>query len=235
MQATWDGVDKIYCISLDERTDRQAEARAQFTGVGLAERVEFVLVDKHPTDCEQGIYESHLLCLKKGLQAGAKRMLIFEDDIVFDRFTPEILARCMDFIHTHDRWNMLLFGCMVRHSKPTAYPSILKVRFRSLTHAMVVHRRFAEFLVGHPWQSVAYDDFLKDLSDNQTYTVYPSTAFQSSSRSDNERYLALDRFRRFCGGLRAIQKRNEFYHHNRVLVIGAHVLAAALLILGLTR
>ncbi len=235
MQATWHGVDKIYCISLVSRTDRQADARAQFAAVGLAERVEFVLVDKHPTDCEQGIYESHLLCLGKGLEAGAERMLVFEDDVVFDRFTPEILARCMDFIRTHNRWNLLLLGCMVRHSRRTAYPSILQVGFRSLTHAMLVHRRFAEFLVRHPWQSVAYDDFLKDLKDDQTYAVYPSIAFQSSSRSDNERYLPLDRLRRFCGGLRAIQKRNEFYHHNRLMVIGAHALAVALLLLGLIR
>jgi GR25 family glycosyltransferase involved in LPS biosynthesis len=235
MQATWNGVDKIYCISLINRTDRQAQARAQFARVGLAERVEFLLVDKHPTNCEQGIYESHLLCLKRGLAAGAERILIFEDDIVFDRVTPEILTRCMDFIHTHDRWHMLLLGCMVLYSRRTAYASILQVGFRSLTHACLIHRRFAEFLVRHPWQSVAYDDFLKDLKDRQTYALYPSIAFQSSSRSDNDRYLDLDRLRRFCGGLRAIQKRNEFYHRNKIAVISAHVLAAALLFLGAIR
>lgn len=235
MQATWNGIDKIYCISLINRTDRQAEARAQFARVGLAERVEFVLVEKHPTDCEQGIYESHLQCLNKGLAADAERIAVFEDDIVFDRVTPDIVERCMNFIHSHDRWHMLLLGAMVLYSKRTGYPSILRVGFRSLTQAYVVHRRFAEFLVGHPWNSVAYDDFLKYLKDGQTYAVYPSIAFQSSSPSDNERYLPLDRFRRVIGGLKAIQKRNEFYHHHRILIIGAHVLAVALLILGVIR
>lgn len=225
MQPTWDGIDKIYCISLIDRADRQAEARAQFARVGLGDRVEFVLVEKHPTDPEQGIYESHLKCLKKGLGARAERILVFEDDILLDRVTPIIVERCMSFARTDEHWHMLLLGAMVSYSKRTDYPSILRVGFRSLTHAYVVHRRYAEFILRHPWHSVAYDDFLKGLQDRHTYICYPAIAFQSSSRSDNERYLPLDRFRRMFGGLQAIQKRNEFYYHNRSLVVGAHVLA----------
>ena len=67
----WDYFDKIYCISLEERPDRQKEAGLQFNDVGLSNKVEFVIVKKHPDDCEQGIYESHILCMKKGIQAGA--------------------------------------------------------------------------------------------------------------------------------------------------------------------
>jgi hypothetical protein len=69
---SWAYFDKIYCISLDERPDRREEAKTQFESVGLLERVEFVIVRKHPFDCEQGIFESHLLCMKKGLSAGAR-------------------------------------------------------------------------------------------------------------------------------------------------------------------
>jgi GR25 family glycosyltransferase involved in LPS biosynthesis len=224
MQAAWDGIDKIYCISLTGRHDRQVEALAQFDRVGLARRVEFVLVEKHPLDCEQGIYESHLLCLRKGLAAGAERMLIFEDDIVFDRMNPTTLTAGMNFMRNHERWHMLFLGCMVSRSRRTAYPSILRIAYRSLTHGYVIHRRFAEVLAGRPWQKIPYDDFLRDLKDDQMYALYPSIAFQSDSTSDNERYLPLDRFRRICGGLQKIQKRNEFYHHNKVLIVGAHIL-----------
>lgn len=230
MQGTWDGVDKIYCISLVERTDRQAEARAEFARVGLADKVEFVIVNKHPSDGEQGIYESHQLCMQKGIDAGAERILIFEDDIIFDRVTPEILARCMTFIKTHEHWHMLFLGCLVMGSEPTAFPSILRIRYRSLTQGYVVHRRFAEALVQRRWQHIPYDDFLKGLKDDQIYALYPSIAFQSNSRSDNERYLPLDRFRRMCGGLLKIQKRNEFYHCHKNIIITAHVLVFLLFI-----
>ena len=89
MTAGWDCFDKIYCISLTERTDRRATARAQFESVGLSNLVEFVIIEKHPEGSERGCYESHMTCMGKGLAEGAERILIFEDDIVFDRFfTP---------------------------------------------------------------------------------------------------------------------------------------------------
>lgn len=230
MAALWDYFDKIYCISVDERTDRRAEAEAQFASVDLSESVEFVIVKKHPTDCEQGIYESHMHCMKKGLDAGAKRILIFEDDIVFDRFDKAVLSSGIDFLENHPTWHMFFLGCMVRESRSTSNPSVLKIKYRSLTQGYVIHHKFAEVLLTCPWQKMPYDDFLKELKDEETYVAYPSVAFQSNSRSDNERYLPLDRFRRLCGGLKKLQMRNEFYHRHRLKIIGAHMLVLGLLI-----
>ena len=93
----WEYFDKIYCISLDERTDRRAEAENQFRSVGLWERVEFFVAKRHPYDCEQGIFESHIACIKKGVESGADTMLIFEDDIQFDGFQADRLKKSIDF------------------------------------------------------------------------------------------------------------------------------------------
>ena len=41
----WSFFDKVYCISLVNREDRRIEAREQFARVGLADRVEFLLVE----------------------------------------------------------------------------------------------------------------------------------------------------------------------------------------------
>ena len=79
----WDYFDKIYCISLDERLDRREEAKTQFDKVGLLKYVEFIIVKKHPHDSEEGIFESHIACINKGLAAGAGNIVIFEDDILF--------------------------------------------------------------------------------------------------------------------------------------------------------
>ena len=113
----WSYFDKIYCISLAERSDRRKEAKAQFEAVGLLNSVEFVIVKKHPVDCEQGIYESHLFCMKKGLRAGADNIAIFEDDIYFDRFNPERLKASTSFLSTHKNWKILFLGCMVKGSR----------------------------------------------------------------------------------------------------------------------
>jgi len=227
---SWAYFDKIYCISLDERPDRRKEAEAQFDAVGLFGRVEFVIVKKHPVNCEQGIFESHLLCMKKGLSAGARNMVIFEDDICFDRFAPETLRNAIDFISTHTDWNILFLGCMVKRSSRTENRSVLNVRFRSLCHAYVLNPHFARRLVDIPCQKLPFDDMLRDLKDPRFYAVYPSFAFQSDSRSDNQRYLPLDRFRRLCGGLKYLQKVDEFYHLNRGIIIGVHAFAVLILI-----
>ena len=233
MTADWHQFDRAYCISLEERADRRQEAKAQFVKVGLLEKVEFVVVSKHATDCEQGIYESHLLCMHKGLAAGARTILIFEDDICFDGYKPHLLDRCARFMAAAP-WRILFLGCMVKRSRATNHPSIRQVRYRSLTHAYVIERSFAQVLVQqYPWRRVPYDDFLRDLNDDQFFAIYPMFAFQSNSRSDNERYLPLDRFRRLCGGLVRLQKSNEFYHRFQWPIIFAHVLALILLMMAL--
>ena len=219
----WDFFDKVYCISLTERPDRRREARDQFGKVGLSGRVEFHIVDKHPADPERGVYESHIDCMKKGLAAGARRILIFEDDIVFDRFDPEVLKNGIDFMTADPHWNLVMLGCMVKGSRATPYPSVRNIRYRSLTHACILNRPFAEKLARTPWHGVPYDDMLRDLEDDRFYTLCPSFAFQSNSPSDNERYLPLDRVRRIFGGLRRLQKMNEFYHRYRWGIIGGHV------------
>ena len=67
LEPYWEYFDKFYCISIEERADRRADAKVQFEKVGLADKVEFVIVQKHPYNCEEGIYNSHMACIKKGL------------------------------------------------------------------------------------------------------------------------------------------------------------------------
>ncbi len=226
---SWAYFDKIYCISLAERTDRRREAESQFRAVGLLPRVEFVIVKKHPIDCEQGIYESHLFCMKKGISAGARTILIFEDDVCFDRFNPRVLESAIDFLKENDQWKMLFLGCMVRGSRKTTNRSILNIDFRSLCHAYGVNVGFAKKLVEISWRGVPFDDMLRDFEDAHFYAVYPSFAFQGNFRSDNLRYLALDRFRRLCGGLRRLQKMDEYFHLNKRFIVMCHVLLILIL------
>ncbi|MEW6672173.1 MAG: glycosyltransferase family 25 protein [Thermodesulfobacteriota bacterium] len=226
--ALWDFFDNIYCISLKERADRRREALVQFEKVGLADRIEFFLVDKHATDCEEGIYQSHTACLKKGLQTGAERIVIFEDDIRFERFHPDKLKDCIDFISLNADWNMFFFGCLVSGSQKTGNRSVLKVKYRCMAHSYVIHRRFAEAVTATPWRRLAFDDMLRSRQQH-FYAAYPSFAFQSNSATDNNNCLRLDKFRRLIGGLGKIQKRNEWYHRYKWAVIATHILVVLLI------
>jgi hypothetical protein len=225
----WDYFDRIYCISVEEREDRRRAVTGQFEKVGLSGRVEFVIVQRHPKNVEQGMYESHMNCLRKGLAAGADRIVVFEDDVCFDRFDSGRLSRCTRFLSSHPDWRILLLGGLIRSSRRTTDPCVQRVRYQSLAHAYAINRPYAQTLAFRPWQGIVIDTLFRPLTDH-IYAVRPMFAFQNNLPSDNDKYRSLELFRRCCGGLERIQKMNEFYHSHRSGIIAVHLLA--LLALG---
>lgn len=221
----WDSLDKIYCISLEHRTDRRRLSAIEFAKVGLLERVEYVKVRKHPHNSEEGIFESHLRCIRQGLAANAQRMAIFEDDVVFDGSDPYRVKKGLQFMDRLDHWDMLFLGCLVSRSRPTASSDVRRIRYRCLTHAYALNRPFAEELAKIQWSGKPIDAIFHDLV-RHAYAIYPSVAFQSDASSDNWRLRVLDRVRRLCGGLRFIQKMNERYHRHFKAILLVHLLAA---------
>lgn len=220
----WDSFDRIYCISLEGRADRRQAATAQFSKVGLDGKVEFVLVKPHPVNVEQGMYESHMTCLQKGLAAGAEHIVVFEDDILFDRFDPERFRQCTRFLSAHPDWKVLLLGALIRSSRRTDDPAVQEVGYQSLAHAYALNRPYAETLAYQPWQGIVIDTIFRPLTDH-IYAVYPMFAFQNDFTSDNDKkYVGLERFRHWCGGLERIQKGNEFYHRHKFGIMAGHVL-----------
>ena len=219
----WDFFDRLYCISLQERQDRRKSALKEFSKVGLADRVEFVIGERLPYDIEQQVYESHMICLRNGLAAGAQNIVIFEDDVVFDLFDPERLRSCTQFLRQHPEWKVLLLGALIRSSRKTTNPCVQKVRYQSLTHAYALNRHYAETLAYEPWQGIVNDTLFRPLTDG-VYAIYPMCAFQKKFTSDNYKYPKLVLIRHLLGGLERIQKANEFYQRHKLVVIAAHVI-----------
>ena len=225
----WPFFDAVYCISLAGRPDRREQAARQFKAVGLEDQVEFVIVEKHPENNEQGIYTSHMLCFAKGLAAGARHILIFEDDVVFKGFNLKKLAQCADFLDQNAHCRLFFLGCLVAGSRRTQRPGILRVDYRSLTHAYVIEHSLAAELVNEKWCRVPFDVMLAGLREDK-FALCPSFAFQSNARSDNERLRKLEMVRRLFGGLAFIQKMNERYHRHKAVIISGHLFVIAALL-----
>lgn len=229
--SVWNFFDRLYCVSLRSREDRRQSALKEFSKVGLADRVEFVLGEPHPYNMEEGVYESHMLCLRKGLEAGAKHIVIFEDDVEFDRFDSERLRSCTEFLQQHPQWKVFLIGALIRSSRKTSNPSVQKVTYQSLTHAYALNRDYAETLAYEPWQGIVNDTLFRPLTDD-VYAIYPMCAFQKNLTSDNYKYPNLVRVRRLLGGLKRIQKAIEFYHRHKLVICAGHVLVIFLILLA---
>ena len=219
----WDFFDRLYCISLKEREDRRDSALKEFSKAGLGDRVEFIICERHSRDIEQEVYESHMMCLRKGLEKGARNIVVFEDDVEFDRFDPERLRSCTEFLRQHPEWKVLLLGALIHSSRKTANPCVQEVRYRSLTHAYALNRHYAETLAYEPWQGIVNDTLFRPLTDD-VYAIYPMCAFQKNFTSDNYKYPTLVLIRRLLGGLKRIQKAYEFYHRHKFGIYAAHVI-----------
>ncbi len=215
---SWAFFDKIYCISLETRTDRREQARQQFAEVGLLGRVEFVIVAKHPENPEKGIFESHMHCLNKGLTAKARNMLIFEDDVLFQRFAPDTLRNVCNNMEWIPNWNALFLGGITDGSCKTRKKNLVKITYRCLAHAYALNRSFAQKMVKETWNDIPFDELLRRHNDD-FYALYPMCAFQGPASSDNRTFV-IDRVRRICGGLPFIQKANEFYQNNKMILQG---------------
>lgn len=235
LSTIWQRIDRIYCITLEDRKDRQASAKAQFERVGLDGQVFFFRARRHPDNCEQGIFESHLACLKMALVDGARHVLVFEDDVIFGRIDSRRLRAGIDFFMHQTDQIIFFLGCLVGKSRPTTIPEVRKVHYRCLSHAYLVNAAMARQIVEAPWQGIAYDAVLRGCT-RRHFALYPSIAFQSNSPTDNTRQRTLDTIRRLFGGLRVIQLVNEHYHRYPIIIIAAHaVVIGAVILWVLTR
>lgn len=222
----WDFFDKIYCISLDKRTDRREQAKKQFADVGLLDRVEFVIVTKHPENQEKGIFQSHTSCLKRGLDEKARHILIFEDDVFFQGIDLQVLQGVCTCLDSAINWNALFLGCITSGSNKTEKKNLVKITYRCLAHAYALNMPFAKLIVRKSWSGIPFDELLRQHN-TDFYALYPMCAFQGLAGTDNQT-VVIDWLRRFFGGLPFIQKVNEFYQNNKVVL---HALLAVLLVI----
>ena len=226
----WSFFDKIYCISIDTRSDRRTEVKKQFSAIGLHERVEFMIVKKHHDNPEKGIFESHMECLTKGLHAGANHILIFEDDVFFKRHQEKMLLDGVQFLKDNKSWDGFFLGAISNKIMKTAIKSVVKIQYTCLAHAYALNRPFAELLVKEAWDNIPYDNLLQKRG-REFYALSPMIAHQGVASSDNKTVF-LDKIRRLFGGLPFIQRMNELYQQNKGIIIAAHcILIAGLLLL----
>jgi GR25 family glycosyltransferase involved in LPS biosynthesis len=160
-------------------------------------------------------------CLNEGIDSGAHRILVFEDDVFFRKVDPPALHRACNYLENTSNWNGLFLGCMVDGSSRTEEKSLVKITYRTLAHAYALNRSFAEELVKKEWAGIPFDEFLRHHN-KDFYALYPMCAFQGLSGTDNQR-VAIDRIRRLFGGLPFIQKMNELYHNHPMPLLGATV------------
>lgn len=197
MKTLNDYFDKIFCINLDERTDRWKQAKEEFDKHNLiVERVSGINGSKmnlsFPSEIKEGAVGcalSQLFCIKYAKQIGLNNFLLLEDDIEFDSNMNATFNEC--FQEVPDDWDMLYLGGQHFHgmnlTKITQH--IYKCEYTLAAHSVVlkntVFDRFIDKLVDITKPcDVHYAESHKDIN---AYVIIPHLTWQRSSFSDIEK------------------------------------------------
>lgn len=111
----------------------------------------------------------------------------------------------------------------------TDEPSVVSIQYRCLAHAYALNRSFASRIVQESWNNIPFDNLLSNHCQN-FFAIYPMIAFQSQASTDNQT-IAIDKIRRFFGGLPFIQKTNEFFQRHKFPIIYSHLIFLAVMTL----
>ena len=132
---SFDYFDEIYCINLDERTDRWEHAQEEFRKAGILDRViRFSAI--RDVDGRLGVIKSNLAIIKIAKEKKLKNVLIFEDDVQFIVDNPQdVLAKTIQQIG-NIKWHLFYLGANT-HQKLTKFkPNLILLKNAFAVHSM---------------------------------------------------------------------------------------------------
>lgn len=150
-------VDAVYCISLKERSDRRALFRETVQCM-IENPVTFHVVARH-VDPVRGCYESHQEVARRALESGAKRVLIFEDDVKPYELKASQVWFINRFLCTR-KFEALHLGYSMGRTWLTWFPFIARGRVVAL-HAYILSKEGCQRLVDTPYDCTPVDVFFK--------------------------------------------------------------------------
>ena len=182
--------DKIYCINLDERTDRWEQAQKEFIKLGIVdvERFSAVRHEKGAIGCR----ESHLKIIKKVKELGLRNVLIFEDDVLVLEEAINSVEKSLDELNTLE-WDLFYFGATIdpnvgRLTKIS--DNLVKTNFAYTTHAYAVNGVIFDLILDqaplHGIIDVFYCRYI--VPRGNSYIINPMLCIQQESYSDIEKH-----------------------------------------------
>lgn len=177
MNDPFDLFDRIYCINLDRRTDRWRRLTSELTRVGLIGRAERVPAAEARSG-EQGCRDSHVECIRRARHAGARTVLVLEDDVAFEGDPRPTLREALNELEAAADWEALYLGGQLTARAERRGAHLFRARMLQ-THAIVLHRRAFD----RAMQSTAPVDawYAEHLA---AYGVSPAIAYQITDVSD---------------------------------------------------
>lgn len=199
--------DKIFVINLPERTDRRKaiQSELEWIGASVGDKVEIFPAVKpsdpggFPSIGARGCFMSHLEILRKARDAGMCRILILEDDLMFNNS----LKKYQQAVAQHmagEGYDIAYLGHMVEsrnsgamqfetYAQPLMQSHFIAFRGDAIARLVAFFETMLERPAGHPdggpmHVDGAYSTFRAQNPDVVTQIAMPNLGFQRPSPSD---------------------------------------------------
>ena len=200
--------DKIYYLNLDSREDRKNRIEDHFNKFKItAERIPgTVITPEQVNDYNKGMVldeynlglaparigcaVTQLKAIQAAKDAGAKNVLIFEDDAFIFEEHIEALKEALKELEYLPKWDMLFLGANVLSPIHQIAPHVGKMTGAYCAHAYVVNAHFFDKMLEYKYEQFkAYDEYIFNEMRNPNYNIYavlPIIATQYESYSNIE-------------------------------------------------
>lgn len=210
------GFDKVFVINLPERTDRRKAFLSELAWLGAsgADKVEIFPAVKpsdsggFPSIGARGCFMSHLSILRKACDEGMRRILILEDDLMFN----QALKKYQFAVAQHmagEAYDIAYLGHMVQsknngimqfetYDQPLMQSHFIAFRGDVIPRLVQCFEAMLERPPGHPdggpmHVDGAYSTFRAQNPDVTTQIAMPNLGFQRPSPSDIAGFRWFDR------------------------------------------
>jgi GR25 family glycosyltransferase involved in LPS biosynthesis len=200
--------DKIYYLNLDSREDRKNRIEDHFNKFKItAERIPgTIITPEQVNDYNKGMVldeynlglaparigcaVTQLKAIQAAKDAGAKNVLIFEDDAFIFEEHIEALKEALKELEYLPKWDMLFLGANVLSPIHQIAPHVGKMTGAYCAHAYVVNAHFFDKMLEYKYEQFkAYDEYIFNEMRNPNYNIYavlPIIATQYESYSNIE-------------------------------------------------
>ena len=197
--------DKIYCISVDEKSLRWKKSKKQLELLGIYERTERIqaeITEKYYDGCRR----AHKLCIRKAKEAGAKNLLILEDDFIFISRDMNHLNSTLENLKKYD-WELFYLGGKIDKKIEDLENNLCSVKLW-FTHAYAINHtvfdkilsytpKTGEFHLTPKHKSTTTDEHIDTyyyINDFKQYLINPVMAFQTDEVTTDRAHFLLRSF-----------------------------------------
>lgn len=147
MSNPFDYFDEIYCINLDDRTDRWQHCQEEFKKVGILDKVQRFSAIRD-NDGRIGVIKSNLEIVKIAKKKKLNNVLVFEDDVKFIVDNPlEALQKSLDQTKGIN-WHLFYLGANTHEKLIRFKPNLILLKNAFAVHSMA-------------YSKLAYDSFIE--------------------------------------------------------------------------